>query len=184
MKKENTTGGKIRIEVYILAVLLLIAAATAVYFVTKSNNDRNQSDISVENRSENTDTSADGAGQELDGMETAIEKASAEIKARDDSPEGLLIQSIAREKVGLDNKYDIAQFNLSSENGGGWVEFWYREAGKGDLVEAFGGHEPPMCSSFKDNKKVIEAFQDDFCYSEEIEDATTFLEYFKETPQE
>ena len=56
MKKENTTGGKIRIKVYILAVMLLIAAATAVYFVTKSNNDRNQPGISLGWFSEDEDS--------------------------------------------------------------------------------------------------------------------------------
>lgn len=61
MKKENTTGGKIRIKVYILAVMLLIAAATAVYFVTKSNNDRNQPGISLGWFSEDEDS--------IDGLE-------------------------------------------------------------------------------------------------------------------
>ena len=64
MKKENTTGGKIRIEVYILAVLLLIGAAVAVFFVVKLNNDRKQEDISIQRGNESVD-------QDIDGIDAA-----------------------------------------------------------------------------------------------------------------
>lgn len=176
MKKENTTGGKIRIEVYILAVLLLIGAAVAVFFVVKLNNDRKQEDISVQRGNESVD-------QDVDSIDAAIEKASAVIKSREDNHD-VSVESMVREKVGMDNKYDIVQFSVNVQEGSGWVEFWYRETGKGDLAEAFGGNEPPICSDFSENQKVIEAFRDDLCYSEGADDPVTFFEYFKEAPQE
>ncbi len=182
MKKENSTGNKTQIGIYILAAVLLIAAACTVYFVVKSNNDRDQADVPIEGTSEDEAIAGDAAQLE-ESLERAIEKASAVIKAREENSEDVAVEYVVREKVGRENKYDIVQFNVNYGISG-WVEFWYRETGEEELLEAFGGHEAPICGNFNGNQKLIEAFQDDFCYSNEAEDTTSFYEYFKETGQE